>query len=340
MTGFRFTTIDLPDDYEGRVIATLIEAHPRPCLTQERPAACDLSSPPRGAVLYLHGYLDYFFQEHFARRILDSGRSFYALDLRKYGRSYLPGQHFDYCRRLDEYYPEIDRALEAMRLAGHDDITLVGHSTGGLLAALYCAEGNFRERISRLILNSPFLAFNAGAWERRVMIPLAGALSRIFPYMSARNRLSDNYFLSIHRSACGEWDFDLHYKPRTIPLYFAWLGAVRSAQRKAARGLGLRLPVLVLHSARSSWHEAWDPEALSTDTVLDVADIVRLAPRLGSRVETEAFEGGLHDLTLSRPEVRRRVMRRMTEFMDRPLPGEASRPKERSCVCREIALPL
>ena len=61
--------IPLPDDYEGSVAATLV-----------RFAAGRASSR---AVLYLHGYVDYFFQTHMARWFVARGWSFYALDLRK-----------------------------------------------------------------------------------------------------------------------------------------------------------------------------------------------------------------------------------------------------------------
>lgn len=67
---------------------------------------------PSRAVLYLHGYVDYFFQTHMARWFVARGWSFYALDLRKYGRSLEAGQTPYYCRDLHEYYPEIDRSIE------------------------------------------------------------------------------------------------------------------------------------------------------------------------------------------------------------------------------------
>jgi len=41
----------------------------------------------RRAVLYLHGWNDYFFQTHLADYVAELGFDFYALDLRRYGRS-------------------------------------------------------------------------------------------------------------------------------------------------------------------------------------------------------------------------------------------------------------
>ena len=211
MEAYKYTTWYFPDDYEGKVTATFIERH------SERPTC--------KAVLYIHGYLDYFFQDHMAERIVASGRNFYAVDLRKYGRSYLSGQHYNYCKHLSEYYPEIDKALESIKEQENTDITLIGHSTGGLLSALYCAEGKYRTMINRLILNSPFLEFNASWFDRWIVIPLASVISLVFPYASTENKLNDNYFRSVHISEYGEWNFDLRHKPRTVPLYFSWLRA-------------------------------------------------------------------------------------------------------------------
>jgi alpha-beta hydrolase superfamily lysophospholipase len=43
----------------------------------------------RRSVLYLHGYNDYFFHTHVAEKFNENNFDFYALDLRKYGRSLL-----------------------------------------------------------------------------------------------------------------------------------------------------------------------------------------------------------------------------------------------------------
>jgi alpha-beta hydrolase superfamily lysophospholipase len=47
----------------------------------------------RRSVLYLHGYNDYFFHTHVAEKFNENNFDFYALDLRKYGRSLLKNQH-------------------------------------------------------------------------------------------------------------------------------------------------------------------------------------------------------------------------------------------------------
>src|SRR5690349_18934674 len=83
--------IDLGTDDEGPVVATLVS----------RAAP----TPTHRAVLYVHGYVDYFFQEHLADFYGSRGFDFYALDLRKYGRSLMPYQTPNFVRSISEYFP-------------------------------------------------------------------------------------------------------------------------------------------------------------------------------------------------------------------------------------------
>ena len=123
--GYEQLTLNFPDDYEGKVVATLV----RKKATQ----------PTQKAVLYIHGFLDYFFQTEMAEQFNAHGYDFYALDLRKYGRSKLPHQIFYNVLDLNEYDAEITQALEIIGQEKHTQVLLAGHSTGGLTATLYAA---------------------------------------------------------------------------------------------------------------------------------------------------------------------------------------------------------
>ena len=292
----------MPPDYEGTVRITLHEA-----LSE---------APSQHAVLYIHGYVDYFFQHHMAESFTAAGIDFYALDLRKYGPSRMPHQHPDYCRDMEEYFPDIDTAIEYIGRTGAGDITLLGHSTGGLLAALYCARGARRDDVARLLLNSPFLELNTSRFVRSVVVPAVTPLSVRFPYIKMRSMLPRVNFQCVHSSAHGEWDFDLRYKPPGgFPLYLAWLRAVRRGQKQVHAGLGLQIPVLSLCSAATYRGRAWAPEAMGADSVLDAGDIARRSAALGSDVRVERVAGGMHDLVLSPEPVRSRVLARMAAFV-------------------------
>lgn len=298
------STIELPDDYEGKTKATLIR------LPAERHSS--------SAVIYIHGYLDYYFQYHMGEYFARQGRNFYAIDLRKYGRSWMEHQHFNYTRRMEEYFPEIDATVDFAIAEGNTDITLIGHSTGGLLSALYCAKGNRRAFINRLILNSPFLEFNVGWLVRNIAIPVAGSVSLVLPYATTPNILSPNYFKSVHSSQYGEWDFDKELKPENAPpIYLAWLRAVRLAQKEVKRGLNLPIPVLVMFSDKSTYHKKWNEEAMVSDTILNVEHIMKYGAHLGDNVTLEEIADGLHDLVLSRSDIREKVLTSMEYFIEK-----------------------
>jgi alpha-beta hydrolase superfamily lysophospholipase len=71
-------------------------------------------APPasRRALLYVHGWNDYFFQTHLADAFAALGYDFYALDLRRYGRSLRRGHLPGFVADLDEYDLELDAAAD------------------------------------------------------------------------------------------------------------------------------------------------------------------------------------------------------------------------------------
>lgn len=304
---FEYRTLDFPADYDGPVAATLIRA--------SFPA-----QDTRRAVLYIHGYIDYFFQEHLAEAFVAHGYRFYAVELRKYGRSLREGQHPDFARSMYEYYPDLTESIRHIREEGASGIVLLGHSTGGLLAALYADDGPQREAIRCVVLNSPFLEFNTTWFKKHVQIPLAALLSIVFPFAHKKNELSPLYARSVHKHYRGEWDFDTSLKPiEGIPLYFSWLRAVRNGQRRIRRGLHIAVPVLVMSSDKSYFGKTWSDELFESDSVLNVEDIRRRAPKLGQCVTYVAVEGGMHDLFLSREAVRTEAFRIVFGWLERTL---------------------
>lgn len=162
---FKKMTISHGDDYSGNVISTVIRLQTK--LFSDK------------GVLYIHGFSDYFFQDELASEFVSNGYNFYAVDLRKYGRSILPGQKQFEVRDLKEYFPDIDSAIGIMGKDGIKEYTLLGHSTGGLIAALYM-HFNRNSPFSSLILNSPFLAWNLPPLQS-FFLPLISLIGSIFP---------------------------------------------------------------------------------------------------------------------------------------------------------------
>ena len=283
LAGFEAKQLAFPDDYDGPVVATLVRL--------------PLADAPRGAVLYVHGFVDYFFQRHVALRFAQEGYAFYALDLRKHGRSLGKHPHPCFCKDLAEYFPDLTSALAEIG----EPVLLAGHSTGGLICTIYAHEGERREQVRALWLNSPFFDFRVRG-ARRAKLALGIALGRFFPFLSDPKAVSPAYVKSLHRDFGGEWEFDLSLKPvNGFPAYFGWLAAIRGGQAKVHAGLRLEAPVLSMHSDEA-------------DVILDWRQIARWSRTLGPRVTVLQFPGGLHDLVLSRAEIRDEVFRQLFEW--------------------------
>jgi len=299
---YRIETITLPDDYEGKVVATLL-AKPAP-------------HPSDSAVIYIHGWADYFFHDHVAEWFNEQGYDFYALELRKYGRSLLPHQKPNYCRDLQEYFPELDSAIQRVtQRDGHQHLLLFGHSTGGLTGALYASQGNQRRAIDGLVLNSPFLGFKADGLSMNVL-RFYGFLGR-FNYNAVLPREgSPLYTQTIHTSEKGEWDFNFAWRPRTgFPFYQSWANAIINGHRKVDQGLGIECPVLLLTSQQSYSGAELGPEAMRSDVVLDAPTLRAKASKLGKNVSSKAISGGLHDIFLSPLPVRQKAFSTIEQWM-------------------------
>lgn len=262
-------------------------------------------APPRHrrAFLYVHGFSDYFFQAEWATALAAGSRGdFYAIDLRRYGRSLGAGQVPADARDLADYDAELLAALDLIRADGdgHDEIILIAHSTGGLIVPLFLSR--HRRAAQGLVLNSPWFDVNDSALKRIGSGPVARTLARRDP-LRVVSQLEPGYTAAIHASSGGEFDFDLDWKPFAgFPVRAAWLAAVRRGQRELRRGLHLPLPILMCTSSRSGGtrgRTATAADHAASDTVLDVAHMWRAVPDLGRDVTLHTIPGGRHDLALS-----------------------------------------
>ena len=284
LPGFEALELDFPPDYDGPVVATLVRL----------PAG----DAPRGPVLYVHGFSDYFFQRHMAERFSAEGYDFYALDLRKHGRSLRPGQHPNFCKSVSEYYADITAAIEEIG----SPVLLAGHSTGGLACSLYAHEGERRGDLQALWLNSAFFDWNVPDW-RKVQLHIVTAIGRYYPFLNSPKAFRPDYT----RALLADWDFDTRLKPEYgFPLYYGWLGAITDAFEKVHRGLAIQCPVLSMHSD-------------DADIVLNWRHIARWSRSLGRDVTVLAFPGAVHDLVLSAPPIREEVFRQIFAWAERAI---------------------
>jgi len=277
--------------------------------------------PSKKAYLYVHGFNDYFFQKEMGEIFTDSGYNFYAVDLRRYGRSLEPWQYPFNVRKQSEYFDDIDSALNQIRRDGNVDITLSGHSTGGL-TVLYLAAMKGKDcGVNRVVTDSPFLEWNFSPFMRNVGAPLIEFLSKFTKDSKIKQGHCDGYAYSLLKQYHGEWEYDTDWKMiYSPPVTYSWVGSINHAQGKLMKKRkNITVPILVMHSSRKIDGCNWNPEFQTGDAVLDPEMLQKRGERLGAaeRRMVCAIDSGLHDLILSSPEVRRAAYDTIFTFLRR-----------------------
>lgn len=267
------------------------------------------------AVLYVHGWNDYFFQTHLADFWNKQGFDFYAIDLRRYGRNLLPGLFAGYITNLDDYASELDEAHRLISRDGHDLITLMAHSTGGLITSLWASQKP--NLVNGMVLNSPWLDLAAPQMLTRAFTPLVSGMASIKPTTVMQGNEPGLYYRSIAASMDGEWDVNPDYKSnRGFVVRFGWLKAILAAQSRVDAGLGISTPVLSMMSTASNLSATkWDDSLKTVDLVLDVERLAAISWRLGNVVTIVRIANGMHDLTLSPHPVRDEVFAEISRWL-------------------------
>ncbi len=305
---FEQVTLPLGTDAEGEVVATLVRSRPR---------AAALKPLADVDVLYVHGWSDYFFQKGLARFWNRLGARFYALDLRKYGRSLRPGQTPGYVADLAEYDADIEGALEAIRQHTRVPrrLVLMGHSTGGLTLSLWAAR--HPGEAAAVVLNSPWLELQTGAIGRQAIAPLVAARARFDPLGTHPVVDLGFYTRAQHELGTLPESPDGWRPERGFPTHPGWLAAVMAGHRTIAAGVDIDAPVLTMLSTGYTSPLQWAPSMTSTDSVLVVDDIARAATRLGRRVTIDRIPEAIHDIFLSAPAARDLAYARLSDWLQR-----------------------
>lgn len=307
--GYVQQVIDLgaDPDGEGDIAAVLVRRDRR------------ATEASHGAVLYVHGFSDYFFQTELADFFADRGLAFFALDLRKSGRSRRPGQTAHYVSDLARCDAELEAALDIV--AGEhpgQPVVVVAHSTGGLITPLWLDRRRQAGRIAPiagLVLNSPWFDLQGRAVHRGPLTQALRVLGRAQPLRQLRLP-TGVYGSTIHTSGTGEWSFDLELKPlEGFPVTVGWVNAVRRGHARLHRGLDIGVPSLVLRSDRTHFSTRYSDISDRADVVLDVRQIARWAGCLGGETTVVPIAGARHDVFLSRAEPRQQAYARLDRWL-------------------------
>jgi alpha-beta hydrolase superfamily lysophospholipase len=310
LEGYRQHVFELgPDpDGEGDAAAVLVRREPQ------------VGERIHGAVLYVHGWTDYFFQTELADFFAARGLAFYALDLRKCGRARRPGQTAHYISEFELYDKELDLALAAVAEAHPGRPVLINaHSTGGLVTSLWlsrrrAARGSLAP-VSGVLLNSPWFDLQGSPARRGVLTQALRVGAKAAPHRTI-SVPSSPYGSTLHAGGTGEWEFDLDLKPlQGFPVTVGWLNAVRRAHAVLHRGHDLGLPALILRSDRSLFSTRYSELSERSDLVLDVTQIARWSGCIGGETTIVPIPGARHDVVLSLPEVRKHAYEVMDDWL-------------------------
>ncbi|GAA4372298.1 alpha/beta hydrolase [Paeniglutamicibacter cryotolerans] len=316
---YSYTTLPLPPDEDGDVRATLVRYRPASTgAAGPTPARAGFwrrlagrpgpgAEPPRarGFVLYLHGWSDYYYNTALAEYWNARGYHFYAVDLRRYGRSLRAGEAPGYVSDLTDYDADLKAALDALAAdAGEfDERICVAHSTGGLIATLWAERhpGIF----TALVLNSPWLELQGSHLVRYAATGVLDPVARLRPKAKLRLPEADQYWQTLSRLGHGTWDLHPVWRPQiSFPVTAGWLRAVMAGHAKVAHGLNLRIPVLVLTSARTHLSPVFDQQMLFNDAVIEVEVVRERSLGIGTEVTNAKLIGAMHDVFTSGPEPR------------------------------------
>ncbi len=266
------------------------------------------------AVLYVHGFCDYFFQADHAAAWAAHGYDFFALDLRDYGRSIRPGRQPGWVEDLRSYDEELDAALASIRAEGYRAVVLLGHSTGGLVTTLYASD--HPGAVDALVLNSPWFDLNENWFNRVIATRVVDLIAPRVPHLNVGS-LGEDYGRHLHVSTGGPHDYDLAWKPfEGFDVHAGWLRAIRRGHARIARGLDVDAPVLMCTSARSgSASRPSEDDLNGADCVLDVEHMHARIGRVGPDVTAVRITGGWHDLALSGPVARAEYERTVFDWL-------------------------
>lgn len=271
-------------------------------------------------ILYLHGYTDYFFQADLAKHFSDQGFRFFALDLQGYGRSIRPNSLPNWCESLNQYDDDLLIALSEMRQKGVDEVYILAHSTGGLIAANF-AQAHFRReqfklpKLKGLILNSPFLALPFSSNRLKYLQQPTKLIVSLLPFCSLKARNISVYARTLHKQFEGEWDYRLDWKPaQGFPLSFHWLKHIIQAQQSLIKQ-PIELPTLVCHSALTTRKLESVELTRNGDGVLNVESMVATANQAFKDLSLACIEGGYHDLFLSPINTRQKYLAQIDQWL-------------------------
>ncbi|MCV2401621.1 alpha/beta hydrolase [Marinomonas sp. C2222] len=278
------------------------------------------------AILYIHGYTDYFFQAGLAEYFISLGYRFYAIDLRGYGRSIRPYRPPTWCESISEYIDDLDLALATIKQDGIAETIVLAHSTGALISANYLAkkqqapslDNDDKQTLSTvtgLIFNSPFLALPFSPQQIKWLKKPVKAIVSSFPSGVIKTNKPIVYAKSLHSQFEGEWDYRLDWKPENgFGLSLHWLNEIIRAQEWLATQT-LNIPTLLCRSEVSTISKKSVGDMQQGDGVLHVESMEEAVKNTFDNLTIKVIPKGFHDLYLSKEPAQQAYLQTMSDWL-------------------------
>ena len=338
----------------ARLTSLSIPLHSNKRLKNERAVLTMKQLPGNDkALLWIPGRNDSFFHVHILNRVLNAGFDLFVLDLRRCGRSKMDIDGVTPCISdellghdsydFSEYLEEIDATVSFLKRPTplsvasygrgkstvltnnigcgkyYENIVCYAHSTGGLVAAMYGADGSssngsWRGAIDGYIFNSPFWSWNLPWYNKFLVDKLddgmkAGALDPS-TIMNSTGGEKSEYSLNLYKT----YGFTDELKnTKDLHVTAGWMNAVKQVQNElVADKLVLKKPTLVMSTPAD--------EVLLNDEIESLSQhlVWKEDPHLFSyyKIGTSDEEPSAHDL-LAAPSALRvdETMRHIENFL-------------------------
>lgn len=247
-------------------------------------------------IIWIPGRNDYFFHYHFTN--LYPNYDIYALSMRNnHSRRSDVYNHID---DVNNHKLEIDVVYDYFSINNYDEVILYGHSTGGLICILY-NKINKKNKISKMILNSPFLRFKRH-WIENFFLNWIGWF--IFDFVPNINISFDVFKPNLYSiNLSKRFKINPWYKTfYNVPVVSSWLINIMKYQHKISLGLfKIQVPTLILYCNKSK-----SRECKYGDCVLDISENLKQVPKLFNNTKSlnlYLIEDSVHDVLCSEGDV-------------------------------------
>ena len=275
----------------------------------------------KNAIIFIHGFNDNFYHFHISNFFLKKNFDIYAPSLKNYGRSCYDREKLYHIDDLKKYFTDIDNTiLHIENLKKYEKIYIIGHSTGGITSTLYCHEGKYKNKISGLILNSPFFSFYDDSYINYFLHYVVYYIGKYFPNICIRkeNKNSINsYSVFIYNKFHVEENCKLLHN---APIFSGWIYTVIKNQQFISKNkLNIDIPVLILNSDKT-YNNNFNYNIFQNEKYQIAKDIFKnnnFSKSFGENTEEYIIKNSDHDLFCSSRYIINLVLDKITDWLEK-----------------------